>query len=132
MELEQMAPLGTARAPAPCLLSEAGSACAAAAPTTSAVAGSPPSAVVPDVFDDPVADQALYLDVGDVPDFDIDDETQRDLMIQQTQAEIDGFREMLAEARSAGDLASAAEYKKQLAKQLSDLKTLKEHASAKR
>ena len=127
-----MAPLETARAPAPCLLSEAGSACAAAAPTTSAVAGSPPSAVVPGVFDDPVADQALYLDVGDVPDFDIVDETQRDLMIQQTQAEIDGFRELLADARSAGDQVRAALFKQQLAKQLSDLKTLKEHASAKR
>ena len=53
-------------------------------------------------------------------------------MIQQTQAEIDGFRELLAEARSAGDQARAAEYKQQLAKQLSDLKALKEHASAKR
>ena len=88
--------------------------------------------MVPGVLDDPVADQALYLGVSDVPDFDIDDETQRDLMIQQTQAEIDGFRELLAEASSAGDQARAAEYKQQLAKQLSELKTLKEHASAKR
>ena len=127
-----MAPFETARAPAPCLLTEAGSACAAAAPTTSAVAGSPPSAVVPGVFDDPVADQALYLDVGDVPDFDIVGETQRELMVQQTQGEIDGLRELLAEARSAGDLARAAEFKKQLACQLSDLKTLKAYASVKR
>ena len=53
-------------------------------------------------------------------------------MVQQTQGEIDGLRELLEEARSAGDLARAADFKKQLARQLSDLKTLKAYASVKR
>jgi hypothetical protein len=90
------------------------------------VAGSPPSAAVPGVFDDPVADQALYLDVGDVLDLDPASETYKRLMAQQIQVEIDSYRELLAEAREAGDEERAATYKKHLMKELADLKALRD------
>ena len=47
-------------------------------------------------------------------------------MAQQIQVEIGSFRELLAEAREAGDEERAATYKKHWMKELADLKALRD------
>lgn len=74
--------------------------------------------------------QLQYLDVGDVPDLDPASETYKRLMAQQIQVEIDSFRELLAEAREAGDEERAATYKRHLMKELADLKALRDRRPA--
>ena len=60
------------------------------------------------------------------PAEDLSSDVAKELLLQQTQHEISQFKSWLVEARSNNDAAAASLYKQCLAKQLEDLRALRE------